>query len=88
MLFRSPLPVALDLASLYEQIVRRHIPLAPRDGEALSAHVERYAALRAKQNLARSLETRLAAEKQFNRKVELNASLRSVRNEIDSLTQA
>jgi hypothetical protein len=83
-----PLPVALDLASLYEQIVRRHIPLAPRDGEALSAHVERYVALRAKQNLARSLEARLAAEKQFNRKVDLNASLRSVRNEIDGLTKA
>jgi hypothetical protein len=83
-----PLPVALDLASLYEQIVRRHIPLAPRDGETLSAHVERYAALRAKQNLARSLEAHLAAEKQFNRKVELNASLRSVRNEIDGMTKA
>ena len=29
---RPPLPVALDLAGLYEQIVRRHIPLPPRSG--------------------------------------------------------
>jgi hypothetical protein len=80
-----PLPVALDLASLYEQIVRHHIPLISREEEPLVAHVERYVALRAKQSQLRTLETRLAAEKQFNRKVELNAALRSVRNELDAL---
>jgi len=32
---RPPLPVALDLASLYEQLIRRHLPLPPRPGEGL-----------------------------------------------------
>lgn len=79
---RPPLPVALDLAGLYEQIVRRHIPLAPRTDETLGAQVARYNALAAKQRAQRQLEARLAQEKQFNRKVELNAQLRELTAEL------
>lgn len=79
---RSPLPVALDLAGLYEQIVRRHIPLTPRAGETLGEQVARYNALLAKQRAQRQLEARLALEKQFNRKVELNAQLRTLNTEL------
>lgn len=79
---RPPLPVALDLAGLYEQIVRRHIPLAPRAGETIAEQVARYNALTAKQKAQRQLEARLAQEKQFNRKVELNAQLREMNNEL------
>ncbi len=42
---RPPLPVALDLAGLYEQLVRRHLPLPPREGESLADHVARSLAL-------------------------------------------
>ncbi len=84
---RPPLPVALDLASLYEQIVRRHIPLPPRVGESLAEHVARFTAVDAKQKARQQLEARVAQEKQFNRKVELNATLRSVSREIQTLTQ-
>ncbi|OHC63215.1 MAG: methyl-accepting chemotaxis protein [Rhodocyclales bacterium GWA2_65_19] len=79
---RPPLPVALDLAGLYEQIVRRHIPLSPRSGETLVEQVARYNALTAKQKAQRQLEARLSQEKQFNRKVELNAQLREVSAEL------
>jgi hypothetical protein len=79
---RPPLPVALDLAGLYEQIVRRHIPLSPRRGEGIADHVARYNALTTKQKAQRQLEARLAQEKQFNRKVELNAQLRELRAEL------
>jgi hypothetical protein len=82
---RPPLPVALDLAGLYEQIVRRHIPLPPRSGEGIADHVARYNALAAKQKARQQLEARLAQEKQFNRKVELNAQLRTVTTELASL---
>lgn len=84
----QPLPVALDLASLHEQIVCRHIPLAPRSGETLAEHVARFNALEAKQKTRMQLEGRLAQEKQFNRKVELNAQLRSLCQELESLTQS
>lgn len=76
---REPLPVALDLAGLYEQMLRRLLPLQARTGETLKAQVERIIEARALEVECRKLETRLAREKQFNRKVELNAQLREVR---------
>jgi hypothetical protein len=45
---RPPLPVALDLAGLYEHIVRRHIPMPPRVGESLTEHVARFRATETK----------------------------------------
>ena len=82
---RPPLPVALDLAGLYEQIVRRHIPLSPRNGERIAEQVARYNALEAKKKARQQLQARLAQEKQFNRKVELNAQLRTLTRELASL---
>lgn len=82
---RPPLPVALDLAGLYEQLVRRHIPLAPRSGEAIADQVARYNLLAAKQKAQRLLEARLAQEKQFNRKVDLNAAVRALNEELEVL---
>ena len=82
---RPPLPVALDLAGLYEQIVRHHIPLLPRKGERIAEQVARYNALQAKKKARQQLEARIAQEKQFNRKVELNAQLRTLTTELASL---
>lgn len=84
---RPPLPVALDLAGLYDHIVRCHIPLPPRPGEGIVEHVTRFNAIEAKQKTRQQLETKLGAEKQFNRKVELNAALRSLSQELETLTK-
>ena len=84
---RPPLPVALDLAGLYEHIVRRHIPLAPRPGESLAEHVARFRTIAAKRRERQQLEARLEREKQYNRKVELNAALRSVSHELENLNK-
>ena len=84
---RPPLPVALDLAGLYEQIVRRHIPLPPCTGENLAEHVARFQAIEMKKRERQQLEARLDREKQFNRRVELNAALRSVSHELEILKQ-
>ena len=82
---RPPLPVALDLAALYDQLIRRHIPLAPRPGESIRDHVARHLAIEAKQREARQLESRLTKERQFGRKVELNAELRELLKECGRL---
>jgi len=82
---REALPVALDLAGLYEQLLRAHIDLAPRDGESLKTQVERIGEIRLKEKECHKLELRLQQEAQFNRKVELNAQLRSAKHELNSL---
>lgn len=84
---RLPLPVALDLAGLYEQIVRRHIPLLPRDGESVGEQVARFTAIATKEKERWQLEMQLAREKQFNRKVGLNSLLRLLIQELKLLKQ-
>jgi hypothetical protein len=82
---RPPLPVALDLATLYEHLVRRHLPLLQRPGESIRDHVTRLTAIRGKEKECHQLEGRLNKEKQFNRKVEMNAAVRMLRQELDAL---
>lgn len=82
---RPSLPVALDLASLYEHLVRRHLPLPQRSGEKIRDHVARYTAIQAKEKECQQMEARLNKEKQFNRKVEMNAALRTLRQELSDL---
>jgi len=82
---RPPLPIALDMASLYEHLIRRHFPLPPRADEGIRDHVARFAAIQAKEKECQQMEARLNKEKQFNRKVELNASLRSLRQDLEAL---
>lgn len=79
------LPVALDLQGLYEQLLRQHLVVPARAGESLRDQLDRLSLLSAKQVAAAKLETRLAQEKQFNRKVEINAQLRTIRTELDAL---
>ena len=83
---RPALPVALDLHALYEQLLRQHLAAPSRAGETLRDQLDRLAALASKQTAAAKLEARLNAEKQFNRKVEINAQLRSIRTELEALT--
>jgi hypothetical protein len=82
---RQPLPVALDMASLHDQLIARHVPLVPRSGESLRDLIARHDTILANRRETRQLEAHLAKEKQFNRKVELNAALRALRAELDSL---
>ncbi len=83
---RPALPMALDLQSLYEQLLRQHLAAPSRAGETLRDQLDRLAALAAKQAAAAKLEARLNAEKQFNRKVEINSQLRTIRTELEALS--
>jgi hypothetical protein len=83
---RQALPIALDLHSLHEQLLRSLLPQAARPGESLPEQVERLTRLRSRQNEYSKLEARLHKEKQFNRKVVLNAELRDIGTEIDQLS--
>lgn len=82
---RPGLPVALDLQGLYEQLVRQHLAAPSRPGESLRDQLDRLSLMAARQTAAAKLETRLLQEKQFNRKVQINAQLRTIRSELDAL---
>jgi Domain of unknown function (DUF4391) len=83
---RLALPLALDLQGLYEQLLRQHLVIPARTGETLRDQLDRLAALASKQAAAAKLEARRNAEKQFNRRVEINAQLRTIRTELEALT--
>lgn len=82
------LPVALNMAALYEHMLRAHLSLPTRDGESLADHVARITELQQKQREAKQLEARLNKAKQFNRKVELNQQLRALKSEVAALYNA
>jgi hypothetical protein len=82
---RSAMPVALHLGSLYEQLLRALMPLAVRPHETLTEQVARLGALAAKQREADKTAARLDKEKQFNRKVAINADLRRLERELEAL---
>ena len=80
-----PLPVVLDLGQLYARLLAPYLQPSARPGENLIAHLARLRELRRLSREAEALAADLAKEKQFNRKVELNARLRSQRQAIESL---
>jgi hypothetical protein len=82
---RDPLPVALDLGGLYEQMLRALVSQLARRGESLKDQLERLAGAKGLQNAYKKLEVKLRGEKQFNRKVEINAEMRSMKKNIDAL---
>lgn len=85
---RIGLPVAVDLAGLYRELLRSLIPLPPRPGETLREHAERVARIVALEREAGTLKAKLNREKQFNRKVEVNQELRAIRSRLEALQVA
>ncbi len=82
----SKLPVALDLRSLYEQMLVPYIDLARRDGETLAALVDRHQLIGTKQRQLNALRAKMGRERQFNRKVEFNTLVRNIEDELSALT--
>lgn len=83
---RASLPLALDLGGLYGQLLRRLAPVTARPGEPLHDLVARAEDVTAKEREVAKAEARLAKEKQFNRKVEINSTLRQLKAELELLT--
>lgn len=84
----TPLPVALDLKALYEQMLLTYIDLLPINGESLTSLVERIRQIRKYRRDLKALEAKMNSEKQFNRKVELNAKVRSLQSQLTELTKS
>lgn len=81
----EPLPISLNLQSLYEQMLQPLLPSSQRPTESLNDQVSRLGELQKKQTELQKLESRLQKEKQFNRKVEINAQIRILKLAISQL---
>ena len=84
---RSDMPHVLDLGTLYEQILLRLITLPNRQHEILADLVVRVEQVAAKRREIEKAANKLAKEKQFNRKVAINTSLRQLKTELEQLSQ-
>lgn len=82
------LPQSLNLQSLYEALLRQLLPEPATKNEPLQKQIARLHQITAIQKAMAKLESTITKEKQFNRKVELNAEMRHLKNQLDSLTQA
>jgi hypothetical protein len=84
---RQALPVVLHLAALYESLLRALIPLTGRPQEKLADLVLRLGKLNALRRDIQKTQAHLAKEKQFNRKVGINAQLRQLKTQAQELSR-
>lgn len=82
---RQPLPVVLDLGGLYGRLLSALLPFAARPDESLQAQVARLEVIRSKQRELEKCQSRLRQEKQFNRRVAINAELRTLTQALNRL---
>lgn len=85
----KPLPQALNLQGLYEALLRLLLPVtnasADKKSELLPQLIARLHEIKIVQRSVLKLQNAIAKEKQFNRKVALNAELRTLQQQLDSL---
>jgi hypothetical protein len=85
---REKLPVVLDLGVLYENLLSPLMPYPALAEETMLERIARMEKISIKKRELEKKEAQLAREKQFNRKVEINAEIRAVKQEIESMTTA
>ena len=87
---RRPLPVALNLGGLYDALLKALMPNLAAEGEQavedIHTRVARMEAIRSKTREVDRIKARLGREKQFNKRVAINAELRAARQELERLS--
>jgi hypothetical protein len=84
---RWAMPLALDMAHLYAALLQGLMPLPARPQEALPEWIARVELAADKRREVEKTQAKLAKEKQFNRKVEINAQLRQLKKDYEALTR-
>lgn len=79
--------MVFDLETLYGHLLVPLMPYPARPGEDLQTRVDRMERICLKQRELDRCEVRLRKEKQFNRKVAINAELRDLKQELENLTR-
>ncbi|EPM1881257.1 DUF4391 domain-containing protein [Morganella morganii] len=79
------LPTAIDMAELYQKLLARLLPIPKRTAESIEEAIERLVATQALEKQISQYKKKVHAEKQFNRKVELNKQLKNLKCELEKL---
>lgn len=82
---RQPLPVALNIGRLYEQILATLMPIETTAGEDMATRLARVEAIKAKERDIVRLETKLQRETQFNIRVGLHCQLAEARTAFEHM---
>lgn len=82
---RSPLPMVLNLESLYARLLAPLMPYTAKPGEGLRDHVQRIERIETIREEIEKCTSKLRKESQFNRKVPINAAIRSLKQELTNL---
>jgi len=82
---RQPLPSTLDLGGLYARLLNALMPAVVEAGEPIAARVERIQLIHLKQREVARVKSRMAREKQFNKRIAINAELRVIQNQLKLL---
>jgi hypothetical protein len=82
---RAPLPTALNLSGLYDKLLSALLPGGDGASDSLETRVLRVEAHRAKAREIERIKQRLSREKQFNKRVAINAELRTAMSELRQL---
>ena len=82
---RSPLPVAVSMAALYDGLLGGLIPVDAVAGENVETRLARLVAIRAKEREIAQLQSKLRRESQFNIKVTLHGQLAEAQATFDHL---
>ena len=88
---KEPLPLALDLGKLYEQMMKALLPkelIETGTQTAIKEQVELIDKIKAKERAYDKLKAKRDRENQFNRKAELNTELKKLKKEIETLSKS
>lgn len=84
---RAPLPVALDMAQLYQAMLSPLIAAPARAGEGIESRLARAAQIRAQQRQIDQLTAKMRRESQFNIKATLYGQLAEAQAVFDHMTK-
>ena len=83
---RAVLPTSLDLGALYDKLLSGLLPGEMGANKPLAARVENLEAIRAGEREIARIKARMTREKQYNKRIAINAELRAAQQELKKIT--
>lgn len=83
---RQALPAVLNIGALYDRVLSTLIPAEAGTDEPIIVRVERMELIRVKEREVERIRSRMHHEKQYNKRIDINAELRSAQQQLEQLT--